>query len=270
VHPGSPRLFPWSGPATRLAGWGALFGLLFGAPAQAARLTHPPPQAVPEWKLSGETAFATRYVDRGITLSHDTWQPSFTLERGAWSGGVWTDLPTPSGELSEFDPWLQYGWSDGAVAWSAGATHIYYPEASGTTLRHSTELFLSRTQDWFVTPAFVVNLHLDLTYDVRLRTLYLDGRAAHSQSLAMLGVPLEFTFALLAGHVDARDINPDDPSFTWRDAHRHWGAQLEIAWNFSERGSFKLLGQIDGATNVDPAQGATGNTSLTATFGWAW
>jgi hypothetical protein len=245
--------------------------LLAGGPfARAERITHPPPQAVPDWKLATEVAFATRYVDRGITLSHDTWQPAFTLERGAWSGGVWTDLPTPRGELSEFDPWIQYAWEEDGASWSAGATHIYYPEASGTTLRQSTELFLSATRDWFVSPAFVVNLHFDLTYDLRLRTLYLDGKASHTQSLQMIGVPLDFTVILIAGHVDARDINPDDPSFAWRDAHRYWGAQLEVAWNFSERGSLKLLSQIDGAANVDPAQGATGNTSLVATASFRW
>jgi len=241
-----------------------------GWPVFAVPIAHPPPQEVPEWKLTVETAFATRYVDRGVTLSHDTWQPAFTIEHGPWSGGVWTDLPTPRGELSEFDPWLQYSWQDGPDTWTAGTTHIWYPEASGATLRHSTELFIGVARDWFVTPAFALNLHLDLTYDLRLRTLYLDGTVSHTQSLRMLGVPFDFTVAVIAGHVDARDINPDDPSFVFRDAHRYWGAQLEVAWNFSERGAFKLLGQIDGATNVDPAQGATGNTSLIATASFSW
>lgn len=241
-----------------------------GLIAPAVPIEHPPPQEEPEWKLTTEVAFATRYVDRGVTLSHDTWQPAFTIEYGAWSGGMWTDLPTPRGQLSEFDPWVQYSWQDGTDTWTAGATHIYYPEASGTTLRHSTELFLGVARDWFVTPAFALNLHFDLTYDVRLRTLYLDGTVSHTQSFQMIGVPLDLTFAVIAGHVDARDINPDDPSLVFRDAHRYYGAQLEVAWNFSERGSFKLVGQLDGATNVNPAQGATGNTSLTATLSLLW
>lgn len=241
-----------------------------GLIAPAVPIEHPPPQEEPEWKLTTEVAFATRYVDRGITLSHDTWQPAFTIEYGAWSGGMWTDLPTPRGQLSEFDPWIQYSWQDGADTWTAGATHIYYPEASGTTLRHSSELFLSFTRDWFMTPAFDLNLHFDLTYDIRLRTLYFDGKLSHTQSLQMIGVPLDFTVAVIGGHVDARDINPDAPSFVFRDAHRYYGAQLAMAWNFSERGSFKLVGQLDGATNVNLAQGATGNSSLVASLRIAW
>lgn len=244
----------------------AAVGLLQAAKPPSHILT--PPEEGRAWHF--DLAYATRYVDRGVTLSRDTWQPGVHAASGPWSYGLWCDLPTPRGQLSEFDPWWQYSWEDSGVIWCTGATHIWYPEASGTTLRHSTELFLSATQDWFVTPRFAVTVQLDLTYDVRLRTLYLDGKLAHTQSLQMLGVPLDFTAAVIAGHVDARDINPDDPSFVFRDAHRYWGVQLEVAWQLNERAALRLLGQIDGATNVDPAQGATGNTSLVATLGFAW
>ena len=227
-----------------------------------------PPEDGQAWH--SDLAFATRYVDRGITLSRDTWQPGLHAATGPWSFGLWCDLPTPRGQLSEFDPWLQYTWEEGSVIWCTGATHIWYPEASGTTLRHSTELFLSAARDWFVTPQFVVTAQFDVTYDLRLRTLYLDGRLSHAQSLKMIGVPLDVTVAVIGGHVDARDINPDDPSFVFRDAHRWWGAQLEVAWQITERTTLRLLGQIDGATNVDPAQGATGNTSLVTTLGFSW
>lgn len=221
-------------------------------------------------KVSADFAYATAYVFRGLRLSSRTFQPAVTIERGNWSGGVWTDLPTTKGEQHEFDPWLFYSWAEDGTAWEAGAQYYYYPEARGTDLRYSYEFSLGGSREVAWVPAFPLKAGATLYYDPRLETLSLEGLLAHTTSLGNEHRPVDLTWSVFGGHVDARNIDPDAPGPKWRDAYRYYGAKVELAITLAPRATLKLSSQWDDAVNADPDQGGTRNLSGVFTFSWAW
>ncbi|MBI2518087.1 MAG: hypothetical protein HYV95_14375 [Opitutae bacterium] len=243
--------------------------LLFAALA-AAPLVPLAAEESAETKVSADFAYATSYVFRGLRLSSRTLQPAVTIEHGRWSGGVWTDLPTTKGEQHEFDPWLFYSWEEDGTAWEAGAQYYYYPEARGTDLRYSYEFSLggSREVPWLA--ALPLTAGATVYYDPRLETLSLEGTLAHTISLGTERRPVDLTWSVFAGHVDARNIDPDDPGPKWRDAYRYYGAKAELSITLAPRATLKLTGQWDDAVNADPDQGGTRNLSGVFAFNWAW
>jgi len=219
-----------------------------------------------------ELAYATRHVERGVTQTHDAWQPAVAVEYGSWTLGVWHNRPVDRNEDGEIETSLDYGWEAApGFTWTLGAADKYNPDArTPLTLRRTAEFLLGVERDFFPSPRFALTGALELTWETRVRALRVSGSLSHTQTLAMLGVPLEITAGVFAGHSNTRALSPLSPSAPEGDAH-HWrGARIEFAWRFNERSALRLLGETDWATQAAPTQGATGNSRIIVTASFTW
>jgi hypothetical protein len=222
------------------------------------------------WRF--ELAYATRHIERGVTQTHDAWQPALAVEYGSWALGIWNNRPVDRNEDGEIETSLDYTWEAApGFMWTLGAADKYNPDARNPfTLRRTAEFVLGAERDFFPSPRFALTGALELTWETRVRALRVAGSLSHTQSLAMLGVPLEITAGIYAGHSHARELSPLSPSAPAGDSHQWRGARLEVLWRINERSTFRLLGEIDRAAQAAPTQGAIGNTSLVATASFAW
>ena len=231
-----------------------------------------PPGTDPELAWQFELAYATRHIERGVTQTHDAWQPALSVEYGSWTLGIWNNRPLDRNEDGEIETSLGYEWEVApGFTWTVGVADKYNPDTrSPLTLRRTAEFILAAERDFFPSPRFALTGAFEVTWETRVRALRVAGSLSHTQSLAMLGVPLEITVGLFAGHSHAEELSPLSPSAPAGDAH-HWrGARIELAWLFNEHCALRLLGEIDRAAQVSPVQGATGNTSLVTTLGFSW
>jgi hypothetical protein len=219
-----------------------------------------------------ELGYATRHIERGVTQTHDAWQPALAVEYGAWTLGIWNNRPVDRNEDGEIETSLGYEWEPApGFIWTVGAADKYNPDARDPlTLRRTAEFIVAAERDFFPNPRFALTGALEVTWETRVRALRVSGSLSHTQSLAMLGVPLDFTAGVFAGHSHAENLAPLSPSAPAGDSHQWRGARLEVLWQINERSTFRLLGEIDRAAQAAPTQGATGNTRLVATLGVDW
>jgi hypothetical protein len=218
--------------------------------------------------VSATLTFANAYIFRGVQFGHEAFQPDVTVTNGAFSGGVWANLPTASGEKDEVDPHFAYSFQQGGTSWQTGVQVYTYPQASGGETRYSVEPFVSASlplgKDSPVTAYGVV------AYDVRLRSISVEGDLSRTFSLPTGDFAVDLTPTVFLGYVAGNNLTPDAGGPNYKDGYRYWGLRTEAAHAFSKQFTLSLGGQWDGASNLNGGDAITGNLWWYAAARLSW
>ncbi len=223
-----------------------------------------------ETTVTLDNAYATGHVDRGLLLTHAAWQPALTVDSGAWSYSLWSNVPLRSGQTTEIDPAVIYSPPIGPVSGHFGLQGYTYPTATGTDTRYSDEVLAGMDSALPLTPTFAVQLSTTAYYDLRLQTVYLEANLAHTIPLGLIGIPLDLTCNIVGGYSDGRNLAPDAPGPRQRDAYRYVGAGVEADYKLNGQLTLKVGITATTTWNVDPGQATPARTGATVTLSRIW
>ncbi|MCP4573073.1 MAG: hypothetical protein GY838_12020 [bacterium] len=137
-----------------------------------------PAQLAPD--VSADIGLFNKYVWRGLIVNDGpVLQPDAMIGLGGASIGAWAnvdvdDVNDRSGEVTEVDTWIDYGFGVGLASINAGFVHYGYPDAGGDT----SELYLVGSAGVLFSPTLSLYRDVDLA-----KGLYANFAVSHGLAL---------------------------------------------------------------------------------------
>jgi len=207
--------------------------------------------------LEANTAFASRYVYRGVERSAENWQFAVEGENAGWRGRVGAVQNFDADATAEIQSTLGYVWPIGGNwALAARGTHFWYVDAPvegapSHSFEGSVELSWDFPGKW--RPA------VEFAYDIGFRSRAVELSLARTFSYAPWRTALEFR--AYGGHVIGEDILPDTTGSGTYDAYTYFGANSRLRYRINVQWDARLELSMARTINQAPAWSPLGSRS---------
>jgi uncharacterized protein (TIGR02001 family) len=187
------------------------------------------------YSVTTDFTYASDYVFRGIRQANDSIQPSVEIANGDYYLGFWTNQPIKRHQDNELDFYggYKYRLSPNLSVELVG-TYYLYPEAKGTSTKHSYEAGVGAT---YTLRGITTSVYY--YRDFKLDSNTLQGSIGYSFPLEAIGASLDFS--LTAGTVDASDWLPNAPA-EQPESYNYYGVDVSVPYKLSDKATFTLGG----------------------------
>ncbi len=208
--------------------------------------------------LEANTAFASRYVYRGVERSAENWQFAVEGENAGWRGRMSAVQNFDTDATAEIQSSLGYVWLIGKKwALTARGTHFWYVDAPvegapSHSFEASVEFSRNLSGRW--RPA------LELAYDIRFRSRAAEMSLTRTFSPTAWNTSLELR--AYGGYVFGEDILPDATGPGTRDGYAYFGTSARLCYHLAAhwdaRFGFSMAQTINQSSAWSPLGGRSG------------